>query len=732
MTLYYVVLWLIAASMAATISYCLKWTAESRARRGSLMVPFVLFVLVMMLSMVVSGVAYFTWPGPGTLVDLVVLNMLVMGGGALPFIFVIFGSLLAEEPGSEGAPPRGGGAGGAWEGWGPSASVVALVVLNEFFMGWAFQLASGGFPAAQGEGLIPLVSSVVSSYWFLFTMSFEMGFTAYLLRRDFPRPLLLVIAMQSAVMFLSPPAVADPAWQSVAVFGGSAAMVVLFVYVFEHLARNPLVDGRFSAYVAYLMAAYAAMMAGLYVWKLDSSETLFAVSILAEMGVYFAAVLGARRGGSLKAWKSAPWWTFGVLTSLFVGEFFMGALMDAQVRGTQALLSAAALVPITGGALGVLGSGVYDFVAFFSVVTLSPWFLLMMGAEMGALVVFRIGEVRELETKVRLGLVVAAYAVYSLYIPYLLVPGAALPKIPFVGWSMGVGSGGPVAPALLVALVGTYVFSGAMSFLFGARQMCSMFCTAALMYQGTFYDSMKTFNRTSALGRKLLTSRFSDLYRVVFSLVWVSVIAAVLVSYLDSVGALRLSIFGADPAVFLYSFYFGFLWYLVFVSIPFVGTYGCVTMGWCHWGTFNQLVSRLGFFKLKVRDPNVCVTCETKDCAKACPVGLTDLPGSFIAKGEFKSSKCIGVGDCVGACPYNNEYFFDVRGWLRGRRGGGGGAMVDLKVTRRLEGGTPAPPHLTGEGGRSELVSRRVVGDEGRALDDPPDQALQAEALDSH
>jgi polyferredoxin len=64
-----------------------------------------------------------------------------------------------------------------------------------------------------------------------------------------------------------------------------------------------------------------------------------------------------------------------------------------------------------------------------------------------------------------------------------------------------------------------------------------------------------------------------------------------------------------------------------------------------------------------------CVNCETKDCAKACPVGLTDLPGSFIKSGQFRSHKCIGVGDCVSACPYENEYIYDVRGWLREKLG---------------------------------------------------------------
>lgn len=676
-------LWLVAASMAALISYCLKWTAENRKKPGSLMIPLVVFLLLMMLSMVVSAVYYFAFPSLGVLIDLVVLNMLVMGGGALPFIFVIFRSLLSEERAAQepGGEPVSEPKDVAWGGPAVLVFIVALVLLNEYFMGWAFQLAAGGFGGSVASGFVPMFSATVSSYWFLFTMSFEMGFTAFLLRKRIPRTLLAVIALQSAIMFLSPPAIASPRWVEGAIFGGSTLMVCLFVFAFEHLARNSAVDKTLSRYLALLMAAYAAMMAGLFLWELGSSELLFALSILAEMCVYLGLVLKGAGTLSLKSWKSDPWWVFAVLSALFIGEFFMGALLDAQVSGSGALLNSAGLVPIGSGFLAAASSAGYDFIAFFSTVTLSPWFLIMMGAEMGALVFFKMRETKELETKVRLGLVMVAYAAYSVYIPYFLVPGAALPKIPFLGWSMGVGTAGAVAPTLLLALVGTYLVSGTLSFLFGARQVCSMFCTAALMYQGTFYDSMKTFNRTSALGKKLLTSRFSDIYKVVFSLVWVSLIAAVAASYLDSIGIVNLTIFGNDPTVFFYGFYFGFLWYIIFVTIPFVGTYGCVTMGICHWGTFNQLVGRLGFFKLKVRDPNVCVTCETKDCAKACPVGLTDLPGSFIAKGEFKSSKCIGVGDCVGACPYSNEYFFDVRGWLRrGRKTSGSGTMVDLKL----------------------------------------------------
>ena len=224
--------------------------------------------------------------------------------------------------------------------------------------------------------------------------------------------------------------------------------------------------------------------------------------------------------------------------------------------------------------------------------------------------------------------------------------------------------------------------------LFGGRHVCSMFCTGALMYQGTFYDKMKSLNRSSGVAKKFLTTRISNLYRVIFSVVWASVFAGVSISYLDSIGILRLSVFGTDPAVFLYLFYFDFLWYIAFITIPFVGTYACASMGWCHWGTFNQLVGRLGFFKLRVKSTDTCVYCPTKDCAMACPVGLTNLPSEFIRKGELKSHKCIGVGDCVSSCPYENIQFHDIRHWVKGRMGQKdvGDHLIQLRGLSKVQG----------------------------------------------
>lgn len=672
-SLYDITLWIVAGAMAIATSFLLKWTVKAREKQSPLGLPLIVFILVMMFAMVASAVVYFLNPSTGLLLDLIIINMLVMTGGILPILLMIsmkFSETEEELPLFETTSEVQEVTSNDQ----PQVHsleipvVVTLVLLNEFFMGWALLLASGVGPSsidmADPAGLL---SSVVNSYWFIFTMSTEMALTTYFLRNEIGRTILYVVAFQSVIMFLSPTAVSDFGWIEFAVYGGSAAMIVLFIYVFEFMARNSVINNNLAQYLLRLLTIYSLMMAGLFFWALYHTGILFSFSIILEMIAYFYLVLNHKVDLTKKSWLLDAKWTLGVVSLIFVAEFFMGGLLDVQVNGAPRFLAELTLAPLTGNGIEIAGAAVYNFLIWFGTVTDSVWFLLMMGIEMGALVAFKIRTARELETKIRLALVIVAYAVYTILLPYFIIPNSSLPTVSFLGWSMGVGTSGPVAPALLVAIAGTYIVSGILSLMFGSRQLCSMFCTAALMYQGTFYDKMKTFNRSSKFARKFLSTRLSNLYRTIFSMVWVSVFAAILLSYLDSIGVIRLTIFGYDPAMFLYLFYFDFLWYVVFITIPFVGTYACVNMGWCHWGTFNQLVSRLGFFKLKVKSTDTCVHCPTKDCASACPVGLTDLPRQFISKGELKSHKCIGVGDCVTSCPYENIQFHDVRHWVKSK-----------------------------------------------------------------
>jgi polyferredoxin len=662
---------LLAALMAVFTALVIRWAVEAKA---PLQAAGVVFLLVMMAAMFGGAVVYYLHPGTAGLVEGLWLAAGLMSLGAfIPFFTFIrlAGAQLDPEAEPQAAPTLTP----LHKGILYAAMIAGLVLANEFLMGWAFTLASGvrfvGLAGGVGAWTTDL-AAVIDSPWFLFTMAGEMALTAYLLRAHLDRPLVTVVAFQAALMFLSPPALASSTWRELSVLLGSAAMIVLFVYLLEHIYRHKEITGAYATYLVRILAVYGAMMAGLFLWAAYGEPRLFAAAILLEMFVYLDAVVRPDRFrvSEPMAWQLNARWAFQLLAYIFVAELFMGALLDLQLEPTV-FAGAWPALPLSGAPFVVLENAVSNGFWFFALVAGSTWFLAMMGAEMGALVVFKFKEVRQRETKVRLALMIGCYALFATFFPSVyytaLFPHwASGTQVPVLGWSMGLGSA-PIVPSLFLVILVTYGATGILSSLFGRRVVCSVFCTAPLMYQGTTIDAMKTFNRSSPIARKYLSSRFSSLYATTTGVVMVALVGTSFLSYFDQIGKLHVLVGGTDPSVFLFALSFSVLWYVMFVTIPYTGNYNCVTMGWCYTGTIAQAFQKIGFFKLKVKDRQVCKNCTTLDCAKSCPVGLVDMPGHFRQKGEFRSTKCCGVGNCVGACPYDNLYIYDIRHWLRGK-----------------------------------------------------------------
>jgi len=658
----------LAAGMAVSIAYLVKWSSEARS---PLRVGTAVFLLLMMAAMLAGGVFYYAHPSTASFVEAIWATSTLMSLS----VVVVFVSFLHEVRLTSESKVASGffsGSGGGFLG-----SVIGLVLANELLMGWTFQAASGQAPVLSSTPLVALGQILVGSVnspWFLFTMSAEMVMTAVLLRSRLPRAAFVVLVTQSVLMLLSPPALGAPTWVDVSIYLSSAVMIGLIVYLMEHLYRNPQLGAGFSTYLLELLSVYALMMAGLFLWVFYGDGSAFAVSVVLEMVVFFGAVVQPEELGARTAapWSLRPNWTFGVLALIFVAEIFMGALLDVQANGAG-FTSALPLLPLTGSAANVAANAFSNGFWFLATVAASTWFLLMMGVEMGALVAFKFRETRHRENRIRLALMMGCYGAFAVFYPSvyfgLVAPNAPGPStVPVLGWPMGLGSF-PMATGVFTVLLATYLITGVLVVLFGRRVICSTFCTAPLMYQGTTIDAMKSFNRSSPVGRKYLSSRFSATYSVTVGLVMGSLVVSSLLSYLNTVGTLQITILGADPAVFFFALYFSVLWYLLFVTIPYVGNYNCVTMGWCYTGIFAQAFQKVGFFKLKVHDKQVCRDCTTLDCAKSCPVALVDMPGHLRSKGEFRSTKCCGVGDCIEACPYDNLYISDVRHWVRARLG---------------------------------------------------------------
>ncbi|MCI4321036.1 MAG: hypothetical protein L3K05_01870 [Thermoplasmata archaeon] len=667
MNLTELLLGLVALVMAVPTAYLVRLTVEARTRVQAWVT---LFLLAMMGEMWVGAIVYARTPSESSAVGALAATGALMAA-TVALLFVALIRSRASRPASASDRFAGPHALSAWY----RALAVAIVLASEGMMAYAFLVATATPTIVGGlGGSAGLVASVVVSPWFVFPMGLEMGIATALLWSRLSAPLRAILPAQAAIMLLTPTAIGSAAWLTASIALGSVGMIAVIVYVMEHIYRHREIPSALGTYLLRILAAYALMMAGLLLWLVDHTPVWLAASIVVEMVVYFWAVLAPEgfRSDERFAWQLRADWTFGLLAAIFVGELFMGAVLDlVLLPGVYG--SAFPSLPLAGGAGTILYDALYNAFWFLVVVTGSTWFLAMMGAEMGVLVLLKLRETVSKENKVRLALVMGSYAAFATFFPSYYY-SALFPKapagtaVPVLGWSMGFGSA-PVVPSFFLVIFLTYLIVGSLTILFGRRVVCGVFCTAALMYGGTTFDAMSSFNRTSPSARKYLGSRFSNLYSATTGVTMAALVAVSFLSYFDATGRISVSVLGADPSVFFFSLSFGVLWFLIFVTIPYTGNYNCVTMGWCYTGTIAGAIGRVGLFKLKVRDKGVCKSCTTLDCAKACPVGLVDMPGHFRTKGEFRSSKCCGIGNCVGACPYGNLYVSDVRHWVRRRLG---------------------------------------------------------------
>ncbi len=654
----------VALGMAVVTAYLVRWAIDARQRSQF---EIAVYLLVMMGEMWAAPLVYLSDPSHQGLLVGVGASGTAMMVTVVPLLLSLFRTGRPQGVALAGpdAPPLALGLGAV-------LGLGAIVLANEFLMGWALSAAAGATVAVGGA--VGAFAAVVNSPWFLLTMAAEMLLSAVLLRGRLPRSVMAIFLAQAAIMVFSPVAFASPSWVAVSIYVSSGLMIGLFVFLFEYLYRHRQLSEGLSAYWPELVGVYAVMMTGLFAWMYFGGGALFAVAVALEMLVFYAALGRPARFASTPTapWPSRPNWAFAVLSLVFVAELGMGAVLSLQLDPAD-YVGGYPFLALSGAPGTIVLNAVSNGFWYFATSAASSWFLIMMGLEMGALVVFKMRESHNLENRIRLALMLGCYAAFAVFFPSiyfaLVFPNAPPPvTVPVLGWSMGIGSY-PLAVGVFGTLLVTYVVTGALTVLFGRRVICSVFCTAPVMYQGTTIDAMKSFNRSEPLGRKYLSSRLSALYAGTTAAVMLALVGTSILSYLDTTGAANVYIQGNDPSVFFFVLSFSVVWYVLFVSIPYAGNYNCVTMGWCYTGTIAQAFHKVGFFKLKVRDRQVCWDCTTLDCAKGCPVGLVDMPGHFRQTGEFRSTKCCGVGDCVEDCPYDNLYISDVRHWFRRRLG---------------------------------------------------------------
>ena len=173
------------------------------------------------------------------------------------------------------------------------ASYITLLVLSEFLMGWTFNLASGLIGLSAGYSIADVAKELqysITTYWFVFTMVGEMGFTLFALRKTLRPGLLKILAIQGVVMFLTPTALSSRVWETYTFYLEAAAMIGLVVFAIDYLRRKKERDRPMLSYLGSFIVANAVMMVGLLLWLVDGDSLLLALSLVAETAIYFDAV----------------------------------------------------------------------------------------------------------------------------------------------------------------------------------------------------------------------------------------------------------------------------------------------------------------------------------------------------------------------------------------------------------------------------------------------------------
>ena len=552
---------------------------------------------------------------------------------------------------------------------------MGLLALSDVLLGALLPVVGVSSPVGSVPAPWTPLVSILLNPGFLVLSSVQVAGVGAFSRSDLDPRVRVLIVGQAGILLLSPTLIASPVWSSLSAYVGTALFVGLFVVALQYIYRTKQLTPSLSRLLVRWSVAGTLSGCGWFVWHLYGTPTILALSVAFQLAVGLVASIpsASARSEARLPWILHPFWVFEILLFTFLTQFFLGALLDLEIAGPT-FLQFIPFLPYSGVSFGAVGTAIYDGLWFGAAILASAWFLIVMGFTMGALVVFKIRETRERPLRYRLGLMIAVYALAAIYIPSLasstpIVASGTLSSLPLVGWGFGLRSGGPFESTAFAAILFMYVFVGVMTVLFGRKALCAVMCGAALLYQGTTVSEMRGFNQTSRVGKYFLGSQLSTAYLVASSLALISLFATSLLGVLHMLPSVTLANGEVDTSAlpFPVELYFGALWFAMFVSVPYVGTYNCATTGFCHWGALSIPFAKVGLFRLKVKDRKVCQACTTFDCAKACPVGLVDMPLYFRTTGEYRSTKCCGVGDCVGACPYGNMYHQDVRFWLRRR-----------------------------------------------------------------
>ncbi|ABP95434.1 MULTISPECIES: 4Fe-4S binding protein [Metallosphaera] len=255
--------------------------------------------------------------------------------------------------------------------------------------------------------------------------------------------------------------------------------------------------------------------------------------------------------------------------------------------------------------------------------TMSPFYVIMMGAEMSFLVYQRYKRVKSRYLRNWTLAILVGVPIFVVLIPYYTN---------FYVFGMS-GMIFPVTLATFALSLGVIVVA---SILFGRGSYCNLVCMSAHMFSNIFYEQFqaKTSSKIWEYARRILMIPmflFLGLY---------------VMQELHGVN------FPLDPLNFYGMFTLNYVWWFFYFLTPIFGTYSCARQGWCGFGTFTGIFNKV-LFKIRAKNLETCRTCSTKNCDSSCPVKIP-VSQDIIRQGYTNRVSCVGCARCVEVCPHEN------------------------------------------------------------------------------
>lgn len=293
-----------------------------------------------------------------------------------------------------------------------------------------------------------------------------------------------------------------------------------------------------------------------------------------------------------------------------------------------------------------LGNGLpfaYFWTSFMSIMmtTMSPFYAIMMGSEMSYLVLDRYRTTHKKSVRNWALAIIAGIPVFVILIPFYT---------PFFVFGM---SGMIFAVPLALFAVSVIALIIA-SILLGRRVQCNLVCMAAHMWTNSYYDQFHASRDHNRL--------WSAVRWISFSVMLLSFVVYSLQSF-GFMGPVRLGTVMVNPLDFYGMFVLNYVWWFLFFTTPVFGTYSCARQGWCGFGTLAGLFNKF-FFKIKAVDQSICQSCETKSCEPSCPTAIP-IRHDIMQKGYTNRISCVGCGNCVESCDFENLNAIDIRNYVK-------------------------------------------------------------------